>query len=159
MKSATIYFKRTLTTSFEFNEPTINMLKERFDRRHPKDIYVFSNPQTNNKYNKSQLVDNFNRLCEGLGLVDKDTQKSLFTPHAIRHGVISQLLSSGNHSIQDISKVVARHSKIGTTYDIYGHFQKGKGKSPTDIAGSSAVSGSAGTGGERYGRKRDRPAD
>jgi integrase len=132
MKSATIYFKRTLTTSFEFNEPTINMLKERYDRRHPKDIYVFSNPQTNNKYNKSQLVDNFNRLCEGLGLVDKDTQKSLFTPHAIRHGVISQLLSSGNHSIQDISKVVARHSKIGTTYDIYGHFQKGKGKSILD---------------------------
>jgi len=130
-RSCTIYFKRTLTTSFEFNEPTIEMLEKRYERRNPKDIYVFSNPQTNNKYNKSQLVDNFNRLCEGLGLV-KDTQKSLFTPHSIRHGVISQLLSSGNHSIQDISKVVARHSKIGTTYDIYGHFQTGKGKSILD---------------------------
>ena len=70
-------------------------------------------------------------MCEGLGLVDKDTQKSLFSPHSVRHGVISQLLADG-HRIEDISKVVARHSKIGTTYDIYGHFQKGKGKSILD---------------------------
>ena len=131
MKSATIYFKRTLTTNFEFNTETIKMIRNRYDRRNPNDIYVFSNPNTNNRYNNSQLVDSFNRLCEGLGLVDKETQKSLFTPHSLRHGVISQLLTSG-HSIQDISKVVARHSKIGTTYDIYGHFQKGKGKSILD---------------------------
>ena len=130
-KSATIYFKRTLTTNFEFNQKTIDLIEKRYDSRNPKDEYVFTNPQTNSHYNDSQFNDNFNRLCEGLGLVDKDTQKSLFTPHAIRHGVISQLLSSGQR-IEDISKVVARHSKIGTTYDIYGHFQKGKGKSILD---------------------------
>jgi integrase len=130
-KTATIYFKRTLTTDFEFNTATIKMLRNRLDRKHPQDTYVFSNPNTNTRYNNSQLVDSFNRLCEGLGLVDKETQKSLFTPHSLRHGVISQLLRTGV-PIQDISKVVARHSKIGTTYDIYGHFQTGKGKSILD---------------------------
>jgi len=130
-KSCTIYFKRTLTTNFEFNQKTIDLIQQRYDSRNPKDVYVFTNPQTNSHYNDSQFNDNFNRLCEGLGLVDKDSQKSLFTPHAIRHGVISQLLSQGQR-IEDISKVVARHSKIGTTYDIYGHFQRGKGKSILD---------------------------
>jgi integrase len=131
MKSATIYFKRTLTTNFEFNQKTIDLIAKRYDERNPKDVYVFTNPQTNTHYNDSQFNDNFNRLCEGLGLVDKDTQKSLFSPHSVRHGVISQLLADG-HRIEDISKVVARHSKIGTTYDIYGHFQRGKGKSILD---------------------------
>jgi len=130
-KSATIYFKRTLTTNFEFNQKTIDLIEKRYDTRNPKDVYVFTNPQTNSHYNDSQFNENFNRLCEGLGLVDKDTQKSLFSPHSVRHGVISQLLADG-HRIEDISKVVARHSKIGTTYDIYGHFQKGKGKSILD---------------------------
>ena len=60
-----------------------------------------------------------------------EKQKSLFTPHAIRHGVISRLLNEGT-PIQDISKSIARHSKIGTTYDIYGHIQSGKGKSILD---------------------------
>ena len=107
------------------------MIQKRFDSRNPKDKYVFTNPGTNNKYSKEWLISNFKRLCEGLGLVDKRTQEPLFTPHSIRHGVISQLLKQGI-PIQDISRVVARHSKIGTTYDIYGHIQVGKGKSILD---------------------------
>tara|TARA_R100001510_G_C7645878_1_gene203202 strand:- start:133 stop:1368 length:1236 start_codon:yes stop_codon:yes gene_type:complete len=131
MKTMTIYFKRTLTTNFELPETLQKLIQKRFDSRNPKDKYVFTNPGTNNKYSKEWLISNFKRLCEGLGLVDKRTQEPLFTPHSIRHGVISQLLKQGI-PIQDISRVVARHSKIGTTYDIYGHIQVGKGKSILD---------------------------
>jgi len=129
MKTITIYFKRTLTTNFELPSNLIMMIADRHSKR-LDNTYVFTNENTGSKYSKEWLTHNFSRLCEGLGLVDKK-QKSLFTPHAIRHGVISRLLNEGT-PIQDISKSIARHSKIGTTYDIYGHIQSGKGKSILD---------------------------
>ena len=124
MKTITIYFKRTLTTNFELPSNLIMMINERYNRG--DNTYVFTNTNTGGKYSKEWLVNNFRKLNTGLGLVDKK-QKTLFQPHSIRHGVISQLLAKGV-AIQDISKTIARHSKIGTTYDIYGHIQSGKGK-------------------------------
>ena len=106
------------------------MINERFNNRGNNE-YVFTNPNTGGRYSKEWLVNNFRKLIKGLGLVDKKTQEDLFTPHSIRHGVISELLNKGV-PIQDISKVLYRHSKIGTTYDIYGHIQSGKGKSILD---------------------------
>ena len=130
MKTITIYFKRTLTTNFELPSNLILMINERFNNRGNNE-YVFTNPNTGGRYSKEWLVNNFRKLIKGLGLVDKKTQEALFTPHSIRHGVISELLNKGV-PIQDISKSIARHSKIGTTYDIYGHIQSGKGKSILD---------------------------
>ena len=66
-----------------------------------------------------------------MGWLIRKHKKHLFTPHSIRHGVISELLNKGV-PIQDISKSIFEHSKIGTTYDIYGHIQSGKGKSILD---------------------------
>ena len=129
MKTLTIYFKRTLTTNFELPSNLIMLINERYANK-GENKYVFTNPNTGGKYSKEWLVNNFRKLNTGLGLVDKE-QNTLFQPHAIRHGVISQLLAKGV-AIQDISKTIARHSKIGTTYDIYGHIQSGKGKSILD---------------------------
>ena len=80
MKTLTIYFKRTLTTNFELPENLVEMIQERYERRNPKDIYVFSNPATNNKFSKEWLVSNFKRLCIGLGLEIRK-HKNHYLPH------------------------------------------------------------------------------
>ncbi len=126
MTSVIIYFKRTLA-ELELPENITDLLKER-RKIHGDHKFVFHNSLTNGHLRTEWLSKNFRRLCNGLGLVDKDTQQSLFTPHSVRHGVISELLNQGV-KIEEISKTIARHSDIGTTYNIYGHMQKGQGKS------------------------------
>jgi site-specific recombinase XerD len=56
-----------------------------------------------------------------LGLVDDD-QKSKYSPHSIRHSVVSDLLGKGEN-LYTISKIL-RHSDIRTTINIYGHLLK-----------------------------------
>ena len=60
-------------------------------------------------------------LCSGLGLVD-ELQHPLYTPHSIRHGVVSRLINQGVDMFK-IQKLL-RHSSIRTTLDIYGHLQQ-----------------------------------
>ena len=55
----------------------------------------------------------------GLGLVDKETQKSLYSPHSIRHSVVSDLIQK-EVNIYNISKLL-RHTDIRTTLNIYSH--------------------------------------
>ena len=70
---------------------------------------------------KSMSVSEFRKLMNNLGLVDDD-QKSKYSPHSIRHSVVSDLLGKGEN-LYTISKIL-RHSDIRTTINIYGHLLK-----------------------------------
>ena len=119
MRKLCIYFKGS------YGEvPLTNDLRNMFKklrRDRGDNIYVFQNPRSQGPYQKRYFYENFRRLCIGLGLVDKE-QKPLYTPHSIRHGVVSRLIRKG----VDMFKIqrLLRHSSIRTTLDIYGHLQQ-----------------------------------
>ena len=54
-----------------------------------------------------------------LKLVDDD-DKPKYSPHSIRHSVVSDLIQKGEQ-MYNIQKLL-RHSSIRTTMDIYSHF-------------------------------------
>ena len=80
--------------------------------------YVFQSEITNEPYGKDTFAKLFNKLCIGLGLVD-DEQKSLYSPHSLRHAVVTDLISK-NVNIYRIQKLL-RHTDIRTTLNNYGH--------------------------------------
>jgi len=80
--------------------------------------YVFQSERTNKPYGKDTFSKLFNKLCIGLGLTD-DEQKSLYSPHSIRHAVVSDLINK-NVNIYRVQKLL-RHTDIRTTLNIYGH--------------------------------------
>ena len=119
MKKICIYFKGT------YGEiPLTKNLQDVFKKLKKTkgdNTYVFENDETKEHYQKRYFNRLFLRLCNGLGLVD-ELQKPLYTPHSIRHGVVSRLISKGVDMFK-IQKLL-RHSSIRTTLDIYGHLQQ-----------------------------------
>ena len=114
-----IYFKGT------YGEiPLTDNLKDMFKKlkkNKGNNTYVFENKRTSGPYQKRYFIKCFSMLCKGLGLVD-ELDHPLYTPHSIRHGVVSRLIGQG----VDMFKVqkLLRHSSIRTTLDIYGHLQQ-----------------------------------
>ena len=119
MDKLCIYFKGT------YGEiPLIEELKDMFKklrRNRGDNTYVFQNTRTGGPYQKRYFTKCFSMLCSGLGLVD-ELQHPLYTPHSIRHGVVSRLINQGVDMFK-IQKLL-RHSSIRTTLDIYGHLQQ-----------------------------------
>ncbi len=114
-----IYFKGsdgTLTIP-----PKVQKVLKELKKRNGKEEYVFQSPKTSEPLDKSVINKSFRKYMVGLGLVD-DEEKSLYTPHSLRHSFVSQLLQK-NVPLFNISKIL-RHSSIRTTSDIYGHLMK-----------------------------------
>ena len=86
--------------------------------------YIFQSPITDKHYDKSIFNKMFRQLMVNLNMVDEDG-KNLYTPHSIRHGVVSNLMKQ-NVGLGQISRLL-RHTSIRTTMDIYGHLL------PTDL--------------------------
>ena len=80
--------------------------------------YLFQSSITNEPYDKSIFNKMFRELMVGLGLVDDD-DKPKYTPHSIRHSVVSYLIQK-KENIYNISQLL-RHSDIRTTINIYSH--------------------------------------
>ena len=100
-------------------ESKYKTLKVELKKLNGKNTYVFQSPISDSYYEKSVFNKLFRRFIVGLGLVDKGTQKSLYTPHSIRHSVVSDLIQKGVN-IYNISKLL-RHTDIRTTINIYSH--------------------------------------
>jgi len=119
MDKLCIYFKGT------YGEiPLTNDLQDVFKKlkkTRGDNTYVFQNQRTGGPYQKRYFTKCFSKLCSGLGLVDQ-LQHPLYTPHSIRHGVVSRLIGQGVDMFK-IQKLL-RHSSIRTTLDIYGHLQQ-----------------------------------
>lgn len=96
-------------------------------------IYVWNSMRTETFYTKSVFNKLFRKLMKGLGLVDKETQENLYTPHSLRHGVVADLLNK-NTNIYTIQKLL-RHSDIRTTLNIYGHLMPNKLEEVMDLIG------------------------
>ena len=99
--------------------PKLKTMFEELKKNKGKDEYVFQSPISNSHYEKSVFNKSFRKLMVGLGLVDKETQKSLYSPHSIRHSVVSDLIQK-EVNIYNISKLL-RHTDIRTTLNIYSH--------------------------------------
>jgi len=99
--------------------PKLKNMFEELKKLNGKKTYVFQSPISDSYYEKSVFNKLFRRFIVGLGLVDKETQKSLYTPHSIRHSVVSDLIQKGVN-IYNISKLL-RHTDIRTTLNIYSH--------------------------------------
>jgi len=114
-----IYFKKSYGT-LPLNK-NLQSLFKKLSKDKGNDVYVFQNPKTDEHYERSVFNKLFRRLMVNLGLVD-DEQKSKYSPHSIRHSVVSDLLGKGEN-LYTISKIL-RHSDIRTTINIYGHLLK-----------------------------------
>ena len=79
---------------------------------------MFQNPKTDEHYEKSVFNKLFRRLMVNLGLVDED-QKPKYSPHSIRHSVVSDLIDKGANFLT--IRRILRHTDIRTTMNIYGH--------------------------------------
>jgi integrase len=101
--------------------PTTKKLKRLFkelSNTKGSNTYVFQSPITNEPYDKSIFNKMFRELMVNLKLVDDD-DKPKYSPHSIRHSVVSDLIQKGEQ-MYNIQKLL-RHSSIRTTMDIYSH--------------------------------------
>ena len=96
----------------------LRILFEELAKSKGKNTYIFQSPITELPYDKSIFNKMFRQLMVNLDMVDEDG-KNLYTPHSIRHGVVSNLMTQ-NVGLGQISRLL-RHTSIRTTMDIYGH--------------------------------------
>ena len=108
-----IYFKGTYGV-IPIIKSKIKPLLKQLSRSRGKNTYVFQSPITSEPYDKSIFNKMFRQLMVELGMGDKN-----YTPHSIRHSVVSHLVRNG-HDIYTIQNL-CRHKSIRTTMDIYSH--------------------------------------
>ncbi|MCO5157582.1 MAG: site-specific integrase [Aquamicrobium sp.] len=81
--------------------------------------WVWANDKGQERHREHYMRTAFDNMMKKAKLVDGETGRRMFTPHALRHAAVSLLIDAGL-PVMNVSKMIG-HTRVSTTLDIYAH--------------------------------------